>query len=137
MNEGANETIKSYFIEHAEKENLWKANDKIKKVIKNHSHNSTNEILNNEISDILLECRHFYDIIVIFVDNSLDEDSKMAFNYFQGFNEKKTIQSFILFLRKKEENPNVQNLFQLVTKEFFDKRNVFKHKFPSKKRQRN
>jgi len=43
----------------------------------------------------------------------------MAFNYFQGFNEKKTIQPLILFLTKKEENPNVQNLFQLVTKEFF------------------
>ena len=55
----------------------------------------------------------------------------MAFIFFQGFNEKKTIQSFILFLTKKEENPNVQNLFQLVTKELFGRKNIFAHKFPT------
>jgi len=131
INEDANETIKSYFIEHAEKENLLKANDRIKEVIKKHSNDSNNEILNNEISDILLEYRHFYDILVICVDNLLDEDSKMAFNYFQGFSEEKIKQPFILFLTKKEDNPNVQNLFQFVTKEFFDKRNLFAYKFPT------
>ena len=131
INEDANENIKSYFIEHAEKENLLKANDEIKKAIIAHSNDSNNEKLNNEISKILLEYRHFYDILVICVDNLLDEDSKMAFNYFQGFSEEKTKQPFILFLTKKEDNPNVQNLFQFVTKEFFDKRNVFAYKFPT------
>ena len=131
INEDANETIKSYFMEHAEKENLLKANDEIKEAIKKHSNDSNNEELNNKISNILLDYRHFYDILVICVDNLLDEDSKMAFNYFQGFSEVKTKQPFILFLTKKEDNPNVLSLFQLVTKEFFDKRNVFAHKFPT------
>ena len=43
INEDANETIKSYFIEHAEKENLLKANDKIKETIKKYSNDSNNE----------------------------------------------------------------------------------------------
>ena len=78
-----------------------------------------------------MDYRHFYDILVICVDNLLDEDSKIALNYIQGFSEEKTKQPFILFLTKKEENPNIQNLFQFVTKEFFDKRNIFTHKLPT------
>ena len=31
--------------------------------------------------------RTFYDVLVIFVDNLLDEDSKLAFKYFQEFSQ--------------------------------------------------
>jgi GTPase SAR1 family protein len=34
-------------------------------------------------------------------------------------------------LTKKDNNPNILDLFQFVTNEFFDKRNVFAKKFPA------
>ena len=129
--EDANETIKNYLNEHYKGDNMLKANDEIKDIIQSHSNDKDNEKLNEKISDVLLRYRNFYDVLVISVDNLLDEDSKAAFEFFQGFTDKKSEQPFVLFLTKKDNNPKIQNLFEFVTNEFFDKRNVFAKKFPT------
>ena len=129
--EDANETIKNYLNEHYKGDNMLKANDEIKDIIQSHSNDKDNEKLNEKISDVLIKYRNFYDVLVISVDNLLDEDSKAAFEFFQGFTNKKSEQPFVLFLTKKDNNPKIQNLFEFVTNEFFDKRNVFAKKFPS------
>ena len=131
IEEDANETIKNYLNEHYKGDNMLKANEEIKQIIESHSNDRNNEKLNEKISDILIKYRNFYDVLVISVDNLLDEDSKAAFEFFQGFTNKKSEQPFILFLTKKDNNPKIQNLFEFVTNEFFDKRNVFAKKFPS------
>ena len=126
-----NETIKFYLQSHLENEIMTKANDEIKNLVSNHSNDKNNDKLNELIADVLLKYRNFYDIILILVDNLMDNDSKLAFNFFQGFSDKRSQQPFILFLTKKEDNPNVLNLFKLVNNEFFDKRNVSSQKFPT------
>lgn len=131
INDEKNETIKKYLEDHYEKENMLKANDEIKQKVSEHSSDKNNDALNDEISELLLKYRNFYDILVICVDNLLDEDSISAFKFFQNFTSKRAQQPFILFLTKKDNNPNILGLFKFVTNEFFDKRNVFAHKFPT------
>ena len=133
INEDANEIIKEYILKDAKEDNILEANEEIKAVITEHEKDLNNEVLNQKISKILLKYRKFYPILVIIVNNLLDEDSKLAFDFFQGISETKNSQPFILFLTKKDDNPNIQNLLELVTKEFFDKRNVYALKFPTNK----
>ena len=129
IDEDGNEAIKKYLNDHYKAKNIIKADDEIKKIIEKHQDNAYNE-LNEKISNVLLEYLNFYDILVISVDNLLDENSKTAFKFFQGFTKNNCQQPFILFLTKKDNNPNILDLFQFVTNEFFDKRNVFAKKFP-------
>ena len=121
--------------EHYEAENFLKANKEIKEIIEKHQDDAYDEKLNEKISNVLLEYLNFYDVLVISVDNLLDEYSKSAFKFFQGFTQNKCKQPFILFLTKKDNNPNIQNLFQFVSNEFFDKRNVFAKKFPTNEKE--
>ena len=125
-----NETIKSYLQSHFLNENMSKANDEIKKLVKRYSMDENNDRLNEEISNVLLQYRQFYDVLIILVDNLMDNDSKLAFEFFQGFTVKRAQQPFLLFLTKNEDNPNVLSLFKLVNNEFFDKRNVTVQKYP-------
>ena len=131
ISEDSNEIIKDYILRDAKEDNILKANSEIQSVINEHENDLNNEVLNKKISKILLRYRKFYDILVIIVDNLLDEDSKLAFDFFQGFTDIKSSQPFIIFLTKKDNKPNIQSLLQLVTKEFFDKRNVYAFKFPT------
>ena len=131
INDEKNNIIKKYLTENYKKENLTKANKELGELIKNNSNDLFNEKLEEKISEVLISCRHFYEVIIISVDNLLDEDSKLAFNFFQGFSEIRACQPFIFFLTKKDEKPHIQNLFPLVTNEFFDKRNVYAFKFPT------
>lgn len=126
-----NETIKSYLQSHSKNEIMTKANNEIKSLVSLHSKDKTNDRLNELIADVLLKYRNFYDVILILVDNLLDNDSKLAFNFFQGFSNKKIQQPFILFLTKKEDNPNILSLFEFVNNVYFDKRNVSAQKFPT------
>ena len=126
-----NKVIGQYLKEHCKEENMLKADEKIKEAIKSHSNDKDNEQLNKEISNILINYRKFYDVLIIIVDNLLDEDSKLAFDYFHKFSSQKTQQPFILFLTKKDENPDIINLFQFIKEEYFDKRNIFSYKFPT------
>ena len=98
--------------------------------MKNHSEGEIYGQINKEISNILFKYLYFYDVLALFVNNLLYIDSKSAFQYFQEFSQIKTKQSFILFLIKKDNNPKIFDLFQFITNEFFDKRNVYAFKFP-------
>ena len=130
INNDRNETIKLYLNEHYENENFLKAHDEMKRIVDAHSNDRDNDKLNAELSDLILKYRNFYDILVILVDRLFDQDSQLAFRFFQGFTKTRAEQPFIIFLTKKEKNPNIINLFQFVKNEFFDKRNVSAKKFP-------
>ena len=95
--------------------------------------NEITEESNKIIGDLIIndfEMRDFYDIIIITVNNLLDEKSKIFFKYFQNCATQKASQPFILYLTKEEENPQVENLYKLITNEDFDKRNLFALKYP-------
>ena len=130
INEKRSECIKSLLEKHYKSEDSVKMNNNIKEIVKKYKDSKNNESLNKELSKLLNENRYFFDVLVISVDNLLDEDSKMAFNFFQGFSKIRAQQPFILFLTKKDNNPNIQTLHQLITNEFFDKRNLYAFKFP-------
>ena len=126
-----NEIIKNYLNDHFAQENMTEAKNEIKNLMNSPRATSMNiEKLNQEISKIIIRSRKFYDVLVILVDNLLDEDSQLVFNYFQNFTDQLTKQPFILFLTRTEDDPKIQKLFKNVTNEFFDKRNVYAYKFP-------
>lgn len=131
INEQKNEVIKSLLEEHYKSENSVKMNNNIKDIVKKYEHAEDNNLLNKELKKLLNENRNFFDVLVISVDNLLDEDSKLAFNFFQGFSKIRSQQPFTLYLTKKDDNPNILNLHQFITNEFFDKRNVYASKFPT------
>ena len=54
----------------------------------------------------------------------------LHFNIFKNFHKLKQNNHLILFLIKKDNNPKIFDLFQFITNEFFDKRNVYAFKFP-------
>ena len=85
-----NETVKSYLQSHLKKEIMTKANDEIKSLVLLHSKDKNNDKLNELIANVLLKYRQFYDIVIILVDHLMDDDSKLAFNFFQGFSDKKS-----------------------------------------------
>jgi GTP-binding protein EngB required for normal cell division len=76
------------------------------------------------------EMRDFYDIIIVTVDELLDKSSQMFFKHFEKFSEQKSMQPFILFLTKKEENPDITKLYQFITNEYLDKRTLYALKYP-------
>ena len=133
INDEANDTINNYLEDDSQSENELKYNDEIQNIILNHldlvEANSCE--INNDISKTLLKYNKFYDILVICVDNLLDEDAQSAFKYFQGLSQNGSQQPIILFLTKKDNNPKISDLFQFITNEFYDKRNVYALKFPS------
>ena len=128
--------------EHYNSENLVKVNEDIKNIIKEYDQKKNNQKkindnysnnynLNKIISEIISKNRNFFDVLVISIGKLSDEDSKLSFKYFQNFSVKKSSQPFILYLTKNEENPNVEEFYQLIDNEFFDKRNLYSFKFPS------
>ena len=72
----------------------------------------------------------FYDIIIVTVNNLLDKELKIFFNYFEKFSSIKSKQPFILYITKNKDNPNVEQLYSLITNEYFDKRGLFVLKYP-------
>ena len=131
INNEANKAIKSILEKDYQSENSVVVNKKIKNIIQEHKTDKDNSLLDKELSKLLMKYRKFYDVLVISIDNLLDDDSKSAFLFFQGFTDILSQQPFLLFLTKKDENPNVLTLFQFITNEFFDKRNVYAYKFPT------
>ena len=126
-----NEIIKNYLNDHLAQENILEAKKEIQNLMNSDKAKKLDiETLNKEISKIIIRSRKFYDVLVILVDNLLDEDSQLVFNYFQNFTNQITKQPFILFLTRTEDDPKIQKLFKNITNEFFDKRNVYAYKFP-------
>jgi len=122
-----NEVIKSLVNDHHKSEDMNQANEEIKEIINN---NKNNPNINEEISEINNKYRKFYDIIVFIVNSLSDDDSKLAFKFFQDLSDQRSGQPFLIFLTKKEEEPNVEQFYEFITNEFFDKRNLFAFKFP-------
>ena len=134
INAQKNEIIKNILTKHLESENISEADNKIKK-ISNEYKNDIDE-MKKKISEVLSNYRKFYDILVIIVDKLLDEKSKFIFKFFQDISTQKNKQPFILFLTKKEE-PKVDVLYQFITNEYYDKRNLEAFKFPSNNIEKN
>ena len=130
INDINNKAIQNLLINHYTSENSVEVYRKAIEIMKRHIRDKDNILLNKELSNFFIENRKFYDVLVISIDNLLDKDSKSAFIFFQGFTQLIAQQPFILFLTKKDNNPNVLTLFQFITNEYFDKRNVFAYKFP-------
>ena len=130
INNDTNETIKNYIREHDNCQNLIKLNDEIKKVLQCDDDIDEQD---KKISDLKLKFIQFYDIIIISIDHLLDEDSKMAFDYFHNFTQIQSQQPFILFLTKKDNNPNIFTLYKFIKNEYFDKRTIVAYKFPTTK----
>ena len=122
-----NDVIKTLVTEHSQSENMNEANEEIKKILEKFGDSPQ---FNEKIFNINNKYRKFYDVIVFLVNSLSDDDSKLAFKFFQNLSEKRSAQPFLLFLTKKEENPNVEEFYESITNEFFDKRNVFAFKFP-------
>ena len=73
----------------------------------------------------------FFDIIIITVNKLLDEDSILFFKHFEKFTTQRVKQPFILYITKEEENPKVEQLYDKITNEYFDKRTLFALKYPN------
>jgi hypothetical protein len=89
-----------------------------------------NKLISNFLKENF-ERTDFCDIIIVTVNNLLDKESKIFFNYFEKFSSSKSKQPFILYITKNEDNPNVEQLYSLITNEYFDKRGLFALKYPS------
>lgn len=152
ISEKNNIMIKNFLEEHFKSENSAKTGEAISKATElckkeanlkdlkdeqsdddslynDNSYNLYSEKLSKKISEILLDHRKFFDVIIFCVDNLSGKDTEIAIKYFQGFT-KQMAQPFLFFLTKKDDNPKIIDLFKFVTNEFFDKRNVFAYKFP-------
>jgi predicted GTPase len=123
INDEKNEVIKNMICKHSADENMSIANEEIKKL-------SDDENTDQKVKKILSEYRKFFDILILSVQTLSDENSKKLFKFFHNISQTKNKQPFILFLTKKEDNPKVEQFYELITNEFYDKRNLFAFKFP-------
>ena len=76
--------------------------------------------------NILLDC------LLICVDNLNDDISKTIFTDIQNYSPLISKQPFVIFLTKKENNPDIEQFWPLITNQFYDRRNLFALKFPSR-----
>lgn len=76
--------------------------------------------------NILLDC------LLICVDNLNDDISKTIFTDIQNYSKLISKQPFVIFLTKKENNPDIEQFWPLITNQFYDRRNLFALKFPSR-----
>ena len=123
INDKKNEVIKKMICKHSADENMSEANEEIKKL-------SDDENRDQKVKKILSKYRKFFDILILSVQTLSDENSKKLFKFFHNISQIKNKQPFILFLTKKEDYPKVEQLYELITNEFYDKRNLFAFKFP-------
>ena len=124
INEKKNEVIKKMILQHFDDEDMNSANNEIKNI------NYNDENRDKKIKEILRKYRKFFDILILSIKKLSDENSKELFKFFHNISEIKNQQPFILFLTKEEDDPKVEKFYELITNEFFDKRNLFAYKFP-------
>ena len=77
--------LKIYQKEYYQSENALNYNDEIQNIILNILDDDNICELNRDISKILSIDNKFCDVLAIFVDNLLNEDSKLYFKFFQVF----------------------------------------------------
>lgn len=71
------------------------------------------------------------DVLIICVDNLEDDDSKKIFKDIQNYSRCTSKLPFVIFLTHKDNNPDIEILWELITNKFFDRRNLYSFKFPS------
>ena len=123
INEKKNEVIKKMILQHFKDEDMITAYHEIKDI-------NYVEDRDKKVKEILRKYRKFFDILILSVKKLLDDNSKELFKFFHNISDIKTQQPFILFLTKEEDDPKVEQLYELITNEFYDKRNLFAFKFP-------
>ena len=96
----------------------------------NEINQESNEIISDFIENDFLNS-DFFDIIIITVKHLLDEDSLLFFKHFEKYTNQKVKQPFILYITKEDDNPKIEQLFDKITNEYFDKRTLFALKYPS------
>ena len=94
---------------------------------------SNNQLIIENIKYDFLE-EEFNDIIIVTVNKLLDENTKKFLSDFQNFSTQISKQPIILFITK-EENPNIKELYYLITNYYFDKRNIYALKYPSEEKE--
>ena len=77
--------LKIYQKEYYQSENALNYNDEIQNIILNILDDDNICELNRDISKIFSMDNKFCDVLAIFVDNLLNEDSKLYFKFFQVF----------------------------------------------------
>lgn len=77
--------LKIHQKEYYQSENALNYNDEIQNIILNILDDDNICELNRDISKILSIDNKFCDVLAIFVDNLLNEDSKLYFKFFQVF----------------------------------------------------
>ena len=138
-------TIKSFLFKNSYSENIIEENEinytKGVELLINCEYfifENIKEKNNNYISKLIKEdykSSDFYDVIIIIVNELLDNESILFFKHFQNFSEQKSSQPFILFVTKKEENPNVKDLYKFCTNKYFDKRTLYAVNFPKNEKE--
>ena len=138
-------TIKSFLFKNSYSENIVEENEinytKGVELLINCEYfifENIKEKNNNYISKLIKEdykSSDFYDVIIIIVNELLDNESILFFKHFQNFSEQKSSQPFILFVTKKEENPNVKDLYKFCTNKYFDKRTLYAVNFPKNEKE--
>ena len=76
--------------------------------------------------NILLDC------LLICVEKLNDDNSKNIFKDIQNYSRLASKQPFVIFLTKKENKPDIEEYFPLITNTCFDFRNIFAFKFPTR-----
>jgi hypothetical protein len=71
------------------------------------------------------------DTLIICVDKLEDKISQAIFKDIHNFSRGSSKIPFVFFLTYKENNPDIDQYWNLITNKFFDRRNVFAYKFPS------
>ena len=107
-----------------------KTKDLIYRILKDHYKqlfciNIFDEENNSKETHILLDC------LITCVDKLSDDNSKKIFNDIQNYSKLILKQPFVLFLTKKENDPDIEEFWPLITNQYYDRRNIFALKFPS------
>ena len=71
------------------------------------------------------------DVLIICVDKLEDDDAKKIFKDIQNYSRCTSKLPFVIFLTHKDNNPDIEILWELITNKFFDRRNLYSFKFPS------
>lgn len=115
-----------------------KTKNTIEKILKEHIQKKFNinfygendNSKNSKEKNILLDC------LIICVDKLEDEISKTIFKDIQNYSRCTSKLPFVIFLTKKENNPDIEQYWPLITNSFFDRRNIFSFKFPTRQEER-
>lgn len=130
------ETNWTYFLIQSEYNK--KAKDIIEGILKDHYKEKfkINFFDLKDDSEKAKEKNILLDTLIICVDKLEDKDSKEIFKDIQNYSRCTSKLPFVIFLTKKENKPDIEQYWELITNSFFDRRNIFAYKFPSRPEER-